>query len=217
MDIQKTASNFPNGELPELLVKFYEFPKTLEFPDPKTERFINTSTPEEWKQNLEAVINSNVMNEFIPFYFNGIHETYCFWNSIEGKDLANQPVVGISKQGTHSVVAANLHDFFSVHCLALVIKISFILADNAHSLKMGWESYMTDPYTFFNKERCERISKDYSKNHPDFLPFRKWMADEMGIIPTEDPVGIMVDAYNNFPNLIEYIRSKNGFVVEPAN
>ncbi|AWH84720.1 hypothetical protein HYN59_06110 [Flavobacterium album] len=214
MERQNIAAHFPNGEVPELLVKFYKFPETIEFTDPEAERYIHRSTPEEWNHNLEAVIDSNVIGEFIPFYYNGIHETYCFWNIRKGENLTSQPVVHISKQQHHSVIAGNLGDFFSIHCLALDIKISYILVDNDHCIKEGMESYMQDPYKFCSPERCESISNDYAENHPDFLPFRKWMADEMGITPAEDPVKIVADAYNTLPNLIEYIRSKDGFKVQ---
>ena len=214
MDLKKIAANFPNGEVPELLKKFYQFPGTIAFDDPETERYIHISDPDEWKHNLEAIINSNVMAEFIPFYYSGIHETYCFWNIREGEELLNQPVVRISKQQHHSAVAGNLRDFFSVHCLALDIKISFVLVDSAYCVKMGWDSYVTDPYSSFDKERCERIGNDYAENHPDFLPYRKWLAEEMGISPAEDPVKIVADAYNELPNVIEHIRSKGGFKAE---
>lgn len=214
MDLQKISATFPNGEVPELLVKFYQFPGTIAFDDPETERYIHTSDPDEWKQNLEAIINSNAMDGFIPFYYNGIHETYCFWNIREGENLANQPVVRISKQQHHSVVAGNLRDFFSVHCLALGIKISFVLVDNAYCIKQGWDSYARDPYESFDKETRENIGNDYAKNHPDFLHYRKWLIEEMGIAPAEDPVKIVADAYNELPNVIEHIRSKGGFKAE---
>lgn len=48
----------------------------------------------------------------------------------------------------------------------------------------------------------------------DFLPFQKWMVDEMGTSAAENPVKIVADAYNELPNLIEYVRSKNGFEAE---
>jgi len=214
MNIQKITAHFPNGEVPELLLKFYQFPETFELQDPEAERYIHKSEPEEWKQNLEAIINGNVMDEFLPFYYNGIHETYCFWNIREGENLVDQPVVHISKQQHHSVVAENLRDFFSVHCLALDIKISFVLVDNAHCLKQGWDSYAMDPNEVFNKERNGEISNNYAENYPDFLPYRKWMFEEMGISPAEDPVKIVADAYNVYPNLIEHIRSKYGFKAE---
>lgn len=214
MDKQKIAAHFPDGVLPELLLKFYEFPETLEFDEPETERYIHKSEPEEWKQNLKAIINSNVMDEFITFYYNGIHETYCFWNILEGQSLENQPIVRISKQQHHSVVAPNLHDFFSIYCLALDIKISAALVDNDHWLKQGWDSYAIDPYECFDKERNELISNDYAENYPDFLPFQKWMVDEMGVSAAENPVKIVADAYNELPNLIEHIHSKSGFETE---
>jgi|GEM_PF-3877541 len=214
MDIQKITGHFPAGEVPELLLKFYQFPETFELQDPEAERYIHKSEPEEWKQNLEAIINGNVMDEFLPFYYNGIHETYCFWNVRKGENLVNQPVVRISKQQHHSVVAGNLRDFFSIHCLALDIKISYILVDNDYCIKEGMESYTQDPYKFCSRERCESIAGDYAENHPDFLPYRKWLIEEMGIAPEEDPVRVVMDACNKFPNLIEYIRSKNGFEAE---
>lgn len=214
MDKQKIAAHFPDGVVPELLLKFYEFPETFEFDEPETERYIHKSEPEEWKQNLKAIINSNVMDEFITFYYNGIHETYCFWKIREGQSLDNQPIVRISKQQHHSVVAPNLHDFFSIYCLALDIKISAVLVHNAYCLKQGFDSYTTDPYECFNKEGNEIISNDYAENYPDFLPFRKWMADDMGICAAENPVKIVADVYNELPNLIEHIRSKNGFETE---
>lgn len=214
MDKQKIAAYFPDGEVLELLVKFYEFPETLEFDEPETDRYIHKSEPEEWKQNLKGIINSNVMDEFIAFYYNGIHETYCFWNIRKGENLENQPIVRISKQQHHSVVAPNLRDFFSVYCLALDIKISAVLVNNNHWLKQGLDSYTIDLYECFDKERNEIISNDYAENYPDFLPFRKWMADDMGISAAENPVKIVADAYNELPNLIEHIRSKNGFEAE---
>lgn len=214
MDLQKIAANFPSGEVPELLVKFYQFPGTIAFDDPETERYIHISDPDEWKQNLEAIINSNVMDDFIPFYYNGIHETYCFWNISKGEELASQPIIRISKQQHHSVVAGNLRDFFSVHCLALDIKISFILVDNAYCIKQGWDSYARDPNESFGKETRESISNDYAENHPDFLLYRKWLIEEMGIAPAEDPVKIVADAYNERLDVIEHIRSKDGFKAE---
>lgn len=48
----------------------------------------------------------------------------------------------------------------------------------------------------------------------DFLPFQKWMVDEMGISAAENQVKIVANAYNELPNLIEHIRSKNGFDTE---
>jgi hypothetical protein len=214
MDLQKITAHFPNGELPELLLKFYQFPETFELQDPEAERYIHKSEPEEWKQNLEAIINRNVMDEFLPFYYNGIHETYCFWNVREGENLENQPVVRISKKQHHSVVAGNVRDFFSVHCLALDIKISFLLVDNAYCIKCGWDSYAQDPHEFFNKERCESIGNDYAEDYPDFLPYRKWLIEEMGIVPAEDPVKIVADAYNDLLDVIGYMRSKGGFKAE---
>lgn len=214
MDKQKIAAYFPDGVVPELLLKFYEFPETLKFDDPEIKRYIHKSEPEEWKQNLKTIINSNVMDEFIPFYYNGIHETYCFWNIRDGESLENQPVVRFSKQQHHTIVAPNLRDFFSVHCLALDVKISFVMIDSAYWLKQGLDSHAMDPYECFDKERNELISNDYAENYPDFLPFQKWMVDEMGTSAAENPVKIVADAYNELPNLIEHIRSKNGFEAE---
>lgn len=48
----------------------------------------------------------------------------------------------------------------------------------------------------------------------DFLPFQKWMVDEMGVSAAENQVKIVANAYNKLPNLVEPYVLKTGLILK---
>jgi hypothetical protein len=209
-EIEKSKKNFPNDEIPDLLIKFYTF-----LTDNKPSGFLDYETIVETKYYLESLINKNIIDEFLPFYVDNSHAIFSFWLISDNKNLEQQPIVFMDTEGTYSVCANNLSNFFCLISLNLASRVCTVFNDNVLNKKMGWEGLIVNPYEKYNEEELREIEIYNIQNYPDFILFSDHVKKEMNLQCPENPIQLVEKAFNDLPNLEDYIRNKDGFVRDP--
>lgn len=209
-EIERFKQNFPNGQIPNLIEKFYLF-----LINNKPSGFLDYETIDETKYYLESLINKNLINEFIPFYVSNSHSIFSIWIFKQNQALEQQPIVFMDTEGTYTVCANNLSDFFCLISLNLAKQISTVFNNNYVYKKNGRERRIVNPFEKFNDEELKEIESYNIKNYLDYTLFLNYVKTEMDLLCIENPVKLVEKAIIQFPNLEDYIRSKDGFIRDP--
>jgi hypothetical protein len=206
-EIRQAAANFPGGKLPEALFRFYEF-----LTADKPSGFLDYETITDGKTYLSSLLNENMLQEFIPFYVENRHDCYSIWLSDPAKKIEELPVMFNDTKGIYIICAADFNEF-----LFLLSKNIIGDAASAWSIydmmtKMGVP--VASPLETYTEEVLTGRDTENQKTYEDYGAFASFVKNTMGI-DYENPIRLMANAREKYPDMVSYIRSKKGFAIDP--
>jgi hypothetical protein len=202
-EIKAAQKNFHDGQIPEMVEKFYEFAIAN-----SNCRLFDYETISDNSKYLESYISKNVAKEFLPFYTDRGHGVYAFWVNKSDVMLSDSPVVYFDSEGLHTVCASNFGEFVYLFSRDLVYTISHAWISFFENESFGIDPI--PPGEQYDGAALSKLEQKCKSKFSCYENFKFFVTNDLKISPSIGPVEMVERAIKNNPVLLDYLKKNDG-------
>lgn len=157
-------------------------------------------------EKIEILLNKNASTFFRAYFQNSADDLICLWDiTASFNNYDTLPVVLLSSEGTPNIViASNFDEFLSV----LPYGIDFIVEIAEYFDEYNkYKDIFSPPDEMFSNDIIKKKIKQQSKKYSGQTSLINFISNDLGIPLTENPVTLIHNAFETFPNVQQWIDS----------